>query len=72
MERPDRPRTHRAGTWIFREGDHGESAYLVTRGRVRISTRRGGAERTLAEIGAGDVFGEVALIDAGPRSAVTI
>jgi EAL domain-containing protein (putative c-di-GMP-specific phosphodiesterase class I) len=69
LARPDRSRTFAAGAWIFREGEHGGSAYLVTRGRVKIATRRGGAERTLAEMGPGDVFGEVALIDAGPRSA---
>jgi diguanylate cyclase len=44
----------------------------VTRGRVKIATRRGGTEHTLTEMGPGDVFGEVALIDAGPRSADAI
>jgi EAL domain-containing protein (putative c-di-GMP-specific phosphodiesterase class I) len=69
VERANRSRTHPAGTCIFREGEHGESAFLVIRGRVKIATRRGGAERTLAEMGVGDVFGEVALVDSGPRSA---
>jgi len=69
MERQHESRTYPAGAPIFREGDHGDRAYLLTRGRVKIATRRGGADRTLAEMSAGDVFGEVALIDAGPRSA---
>lgn len=69
MRRQPESRSYDTGAWIFREGDPGEGAYLVTRGRVRISTRRGGAEVALAEMAAGDVFGEVALIDAGPRSA---
>ena len=69
MPSPPEPRSHAAGATIFREGEHGDRAYLITRGRVRISARRGGEELTLAEMTAGDVFGEVALVDAGPRSA---
>ncbi|MGI9431237.1 MAG: EAL domain-containing protein [Myxococcota bacterium] len=69
MERQRESRSYPIGASIFREGDHGDRAFLITRGRVKIATSRGGTERTLAEMTAGDVFGEVALIDAGPRSA---
>lgn len=72
METNREARTFPSGIRIFREGDLGDCAYIIKRGRVRICADRGGREVVLAEICAGDVFGEVALIDAGPRSAHAI
>jgi signal transduction histidine kinase len=55
---------------IFREGDPGDCLYLIIDGNVRISkTGRGGLQETLNCMGAGNFFGEMALVDGQPRSA---
>ena len=53
---------------IFREGDEGDYMYVVKSGKVRIETR--GQE--LAVIGAGEIFGEMAMIDRVQRSAAAL
>lgn len=53
-----------AGERIFSRGDPGNYMAIVLRGAVQI--RRG--DKTIAEIEAGSVFGEMALIDGLPRS----
>lgn len=58
------------GTVLFRAGDVGDRLYLITEGRVRISREVPGmGEEALAIMGAGDYFGEMAVIDPAPRSA---
>jgi len=60
----------RSGELVFNEGDIGEHAYVVESGEIRISRRRDGAqELTLAHLGRGDLFGELALLDDQPRAA---
>jgi CRP/FNR family transcriptional regulator, cyclic AMP receptor protein len=55
---------------IFRNGDPGDAMYLIDVGKVRISiTDADGAVVTLAELGAGDFFGEMAILDGQGRSA---
>jgi CRP/FNR family transcriptional regulator, cyclic AMP receptor protein len=55
---------------LFLKGDEGDSLYGVLSGRIKISTAApGGKEIILNVIHAGDVFGEIALLDGGPRSA---
>lgn len=54
-----------AGQAIFKEGDLGESLYLILEGRVRI--HRG--EHTLAELQEKECFGEMSILDSEPRSA---
>ena len=58
-----------AGHWFFREGERGASIYWLEQGRVAICKRRGDADVELRQLGPGDCFGEVALLDFGPRSA---
>lgn len=58
------------GQIIFREGDSGTCAYLVERGRVEISI--GDRARVLSVLKAGDLFGEVAIIEGVPRTATAI
>jgi EAL domain-containing protein (putative c-di-GMP-specific phosphodiesterase class I) len=58
-----------AGAELFREGDEGEAAYLIESGEVEIFVMRDGQELILARRGAGEIIGEMALIDGGPRSA---
>lgn len=59
------PIKFRAGETIFDKGDAGTCMYIVIEGRVRVHD----GDRTLNFLGAGDVFGEMALLDAEPRAA---
>ena len=59
------PRRHSAGETFIRTGDAGDSLYLITEGRVRVHV----GETTFAELPAGSVVGEMALLDDQPRSA---
>jgi len=55
---------------LFRAGDAGDAMYIIERGKVRISVQAtDGRELTLTELGQGDFFGELALLDRQPRSA---
>src|SRR4030042_1675161 len=60
----------RKGSTLFRRGEAGNALYIIIRGQIRIfaSTRQGN-EITLARLGAGEFFGEMALLDGQPRSA---
>jgi signal transduction histidine kinase len=61
------------GDLVFDEGTSGSTLMLVGRGRVQISkTGRQGLQETLATIEKNDFFGELAVIDRGPRSARAI
>lgn len=64
-------RKYSAGTRIMSQGDTGVGLYIITGGKVRItrSSGPGQAEEDLAAVGAGDVLGEMALLDDLPRSA---
>lgn len=65
-----RVRRFAAGSTIFNEGDAGDALYVVVEGRVRMSRISGaGGEATLALMGPGDCFGDLALFDGRPRSA---
>lgn len=58
------------GTVLFRAGEAGDKLYLILDGRVRISREVSGlGEEALAVLGAGDYFGEMAMVDDAPRSA---
>lgn len=65
-------RSFKAGEVIFREGDHGESLYLIWSGQVVIL--RGDLETPilLAFRKPGEIFGEMALLENQPRSATVI
>lgn len=55
---------------LFRAGDVGDAMYLIERGKVRISVQAtDGREVTLTELGRGEFFGEMALLDGQRRSA---
>lgn len=60
---------HAAGTVLFQEGDRGETMYLIRAGRVSISKTIADSEITLAVLGPGEFFGEMALLEGLPRSA---
>lgn len=56
-----------AGAVLFREGDPPDCAFLVESGCLAITT--GPEHRRLAEVGAGELLGEMAVIDRSPRTA---
>jgi sulfate permease, SulP family len=58
-----------SGHVIFRHGDPGSSLYLVTHGRASIHLWHDDGDIRLVTFAAGAVFGELALLDRGPRSA---
>jgi CRP-like cAMP-binding protein len=57
---------------IVRQGERGDSMYLVVEGEVRTLAIVEGKETTLATISPGGWFGEIALLDQGPRSVDVI
>jgi CRP-like cAMP-binding protein len=61
-----------AGAAFFREGDDGDAMYVLERGRVAVQRRWRGTEHRLRELGPGDCFGEMALMDLGRRSASVV
>lgn len=64
-------RKYSAGTRIMSQGDTGVGLYIITSGKVRITHSSGPdqPEEDLGTAGAGDVLGEMALLDDLPRSA---
>lgn len=63
-------RTYRPGQSVFMKGDPGTTLMAVLRGRVRISCiAADGREIVLAVLDPGEVFGEIAMIDGGERTA---
>ena len=57
------------GELALRAGDRGETAYFILSGAVEVFIERDGRHVTLARLGKGEIFGEMAIIDPGPRSA---
>lgn len=51
------------------QGEKGDDMYIITEGFVQVSIRQGARERIIVNLGAGQIFGEMALVDKGPRSA---
>ncbi|MFN8377092.1 MAG: cyclic nucleotide-binding domain-containing protein [Anaerolineae bacterium] len=66
-------RKFHAGDIIFEERSNGTELYVIARGSVAIQINTGnpgeGEPQTIAMLGAGQSFGEVALVDSGLRSA---
>ena len=63
-------RTLAAGDVLFKEGDVGNVAYVVESGMIEICRFTGEDYVTLVELEKGALFGEMALIDSQPRSAM--
>ncbi len=54
---------------VVNKGYHGDALFMVLEGEVRARVMIGGQETTLATMGVGECFGELAILDQGPRSA---
>ncbi|GJL86241.1 MAG: hypothetical protein DHS20C02_20160 [Micavibrio sp.] len=57
------------GKTIINQGDQAFRAYYIEEGHVEISIMEDGVELKVTELGPGDIFGEMALIEEGPRTA---
>lgn len=57
------------GDVIIREGEDGDYYYLIDSGRAKVTRHVGGVDLLLADLKAGDVFGEEALVSGGKRNA---
>jgi CRP-like cAMP-binding protein len=57
--------SHRQGTVIAREGDRGIGLFMILEGQCEVTI--GGKRK--AKLGPGEFFGEIALLDGGPRTA---
>lgn len=62
-------KTYSAGQKIFAMGDEGRNAYFIERGGVQVSLPKDDGETIIAELGKGEIFGEMSMIDDVPRSA---
>ena len=64
------PRSFPAATRVFHEGDHSDACYIVRSGSFRVTREHSdGRAITLATLGPGDIFGELAMLDGEVRSA---
>ncbi len=58
-----------AGTDLIREGEPGQAAYIVLDGEFEVTKKSGHQDIAITVRQAGEVFGEMALLDQAPRSA---
>ena len=59
----------KAGDTILAKGDDSNTAFFIVTGSVEVSIGQGAKARTVDVLNAGEVFGEMGLIDPAPRSA---
>jgi len=70
LEQTAQLNTYKAGRHVFQEGDPGDGLYIIVEGKVQITCLVGQDQRrVLSRLGAGDFFGEMAVLDNQPRSA---
>lgn len=67
-------RTFAVGAHLMRQGDVSDCMYLILEGRVSVERSHPDLREALvlAELGPGDVVGEMGVLDSGPRSATVI
>ncbi|MBT3275151.1 MAG: cyclic nucleotide-binding domain-containing protein, partial [Spirochaetales bacterium] len=64
--------TFQSGDIIFCEYEPGDTFYLIQSGRVQIVKIMDDIEKTIDYLNPGEIFGEMAILDAAPRSASAI
>jgi len=66
------PVSAQAGEALVRQDEIGDAMYILVKGQCRVVHHKGGRQIDLATLNEGDFFGEIALVDEGPRSADVI
>lgn len=64
--------TFEAGMHVVREGEPGDCAYIIESGTLEVVRSEGGDVRRLRTMGPGEVFGEMAILAPGPRTASVV
>ena len=73
MEKTDSRKVFKAGETILKQGEAGDSAYIIEEGKVEIKFKDAeGRERVLGTRGANAMIGEMAIIDNAPRTATIV
>jgi len=65
-------RTLPAGEIVFDQGDPGDALYIIEEGRVSVMRTERGRTTTLAHLGKGETFGEMALLTERTRTASVV
>ena len=65
-------KTFRAGEIIFNKGDFADSFFQILSGSVEVILGEGENRKTLTELGPGQFFGEMAVLEGYPRSATVV
>ncbi|MDQ3879849.1 MAG: cyclic nucleotide-binding domain-containing protein [Chloroflexota bacterium] len=72
LARDGKRRRYAAGETILEEGTRGVALFIVLSGRVRVEKGPTATEAALGELGPGEFFGELALIEEHPRTASVV
>ena len=72
MKEGELGKVYASGETIFNEGSTGEVMYVIQSGKVKITKKTESGEMTIATLGEGEIFGEMAVFDRMPRSATAI
>lgn len=65
-------RHYRRSDIIFKESSYGDEMYIVSSGKVKLTTKTNEQELVVDTIGPNEFFGEMALVDPSPRTATAI
>jgi CRP-like cAMP-binding protein len=65
-------REYSPGTYLVRQGQPGVGLFIIVSGHTKVGLEQVGGMRELAQLGPGDVFGEISLLDDLPRSASVV
>jgi CRP-like cAMP-binding protein len=72
MKKGELGRLYSDGEVLCREGEEGSVMYVIQDGQVKIKKQTDSREVEIADLYAGDIFGEMALFEKQPRSATAI
>jgi CRP-like cAMP-binding protein len=67
-----RPQLFAAGETVIRQGERGDSLFLITRGRLEVRVASEGVESVVSTLEAGSFFGEMSLLTGDPRTATVV
>lgn len=62
----------KAGDVVVRQGDEGATAYVIESGLLDVTREEAGVTKHIRQMGVGEVFGEMAILSPGPRTATVV